>query len=176
MKQEQEIDELTNENEDPQEKLAKAEGETEQLRKDLERERQVDMLPERSQIAALKDENERLHRELEKIRDKQKDKQSLLETELDQLRKDMKNKQMSIEKLQTMRDVDDREIIDLTSPVIANRDPEVKERVVFLQAVIEGQQKTLDEMRNEYNEAFQDLEKAEKISCDCLLDLADRLE
>lgn len=56
------------------------------------------------------------------------------------MRKNMESKQIAIENLQTMRDVDDREIIDLTSPVIANKDPEVKERVVFLQAVIEGQQ------------------------------------
>ena len=31
-------------------------------------------------------------------------------------------------------------------------------------------------MRKEYNEAFNDLEKAEKVSSECLLDLADRLE
>ena len=31
-------------------------------------------------------------------------------------------------------------------------------------------------MRNEYNEAFVDLEKAEQVSADCLNDLAERLD
>ena len=74
LRQEQELDELNALAEDLQDKLASAEDENEQLRKDLERERQVDMLPERSQIAALKDENERLHREMEKLKDSKKDK------------------------------------------------------------------------------------------------------
>ena len=69
------------------------------LRKDLERERQVDMLPERSQIAALKDQNERLHLELEKMRDKQNDKVMILERELDQMRDAMNSKQIAIENL-----------------------------------------------------------------------------
>ena len=82
-----------------QEKLDGHEQDNRLLRKDLERERQVDMLPERSQVAALKDQNERLHLELEKMRDKQNDKVMILERELDQMRDAMNSKQIAIENL-----------------------------------------------------------------------------
>ena len=49
----------------------------------------------------------------------------ILERELDQMRDAMNSKQIAIENLQNMRDVDDKEIIDLTAPAIANKDPEV---------------------------------------------------
>ena len=83
MKQQLEVDELHGMNEDLQERLGRAIAENEQLRQDLERERQVDMLPERAQVAALKDENERLHRESEMLGARQTDKHTLLENELE---------------------------------------------------------------------------------------------